>query len=242
MSSNLDRLAAQGLRFAQFYNAARCCPTRAALLTGLYSHQAIVGHMTFDRGLPGYRGTLTEHTVTIAEVLRAADYHTAMAGNWHLSSTRDGPQNAAWVSHRLDLGPFCDPRTYPTARGFEQFYGTIWGVVDHYDPFSLVEGDRPVPALPAGFYDAELAPAGLHPARRLVQDLPGVRPRRQAAEPDTGRGPLALAGHQEQVVARLEHAELDVVGPRHLETLTSEAGSARIRQQSGGRRLRSAPR
>ena len=53
---NLDKLAAGGLRFTQFYNTGRCCPTRASLLTGLYPHQAGVGHMTEDRGEDGYRG------------------------------------------------------------------------------------------------------------------------------------------------------------------------------------------
>src|SRR5687767_15895515 len=78
---NLDRLAAGGLRFTQFYNTARCCPTRASLLTGLYSHQAGVGHMVDDRGpeFPGYRGRLNDRCVTIAEVLRPAGYRTLMA-------------------------------------------------------------------------------------------------------------------------------------------------------------------
>src|SRR5690606_38691543 len=53
---NLDRLAARGLRFTQFYNMARCCPTRASLLTGLYPHQAGVGAMCQDLGHPAYRG------------------------------------------------------------------------------------------------------------------------------------------------------------------------------------------
>src|SRR5438270_11106757 len=66
---NLDALAAGGLRFTQFYNTARCCPTRASLLTGLYPHQAGVGHMTEDKGprFPGYRGDLDRHCPTIAE-------------------------------------------------------------------------------------------------------------------------------------------------------------------------------
>ena len=67
---NLDKLAAGGLRFTQFYNTGRCCPTRASLLTGLYPHQAGVGHMTEDRGDAGYRGRLNDRCVTIAEVLR----------------------------------------------------------------------------------------------------------------------------------------------------------------------------
>jgi arylsulfatase len=81
---NLDKLAAGGLRFTEFYNTARCCPSRAAILTGLYSHQAGVGHMMEDRGVPGYRGQLNDQCVTIAEVLRPAGYFTAMTGKWHV--------------------------------------------------------------------------------------------------------------------------------------------------------------
>ena len=81
----IDALAANGLRFTRFYNASRCCPSRASLLTGLYPHQAGVGHMVEDRGKPGYRGRLNERCVTIAEVLRASGYHTAMAGKWHVT-------------------------------------------------------------------------------------------------------------------------------------------------------------
>ncbi|WP_315854087.1 arylsulfatase [Roseiconus nitratireducens] len=81
---HLDALAAGGVRFSQFYNTGRCCPTRASLLTGLYSHQAGIGHMTADQGVPGYRGQLNDHCVTIAEVLRQAGYFTAMTGKWHV--------------------------------------------------------------------------------------------------------------------------------------------------------------
>lgn len=81
---NLDALAADGLRFTQFYNTGRCCPTRASLLTGLYPHQAGVGHMTDDKGLPGYAGRLNDSCVTIAEVLKPAGYFTAMSGKWHV--------------------------------------------------------------------------------------------------------------------------------------------------------------
>src|SRR5215510_12892398 len=73
---NLDSLANTGIRFTQFYNMGRCCPTRASLLTGLYPHQAGVGHMTDDRGHDGYRGQLNRQCVTIAEVLRADGYRT----------------------------------------------------------------------------------------------------------------------------------------------------------------------
>jgi arylsulfatase A-like enzyme len=85
---NLDSLAAEGVRFSQFYNAGRCCPTRASLLTGLYPHQAGVGYMTENRGLPGYEGKLNERCVTIAELLRPAGYFTAMAGKWHVGQNQ----------------------------------------------------------------------------------------------------------------------------------------------------------
>lgn len=81
---NIDGLAQNGVRFTQFYNTGRCCPTRAALLTGLYSHQAGVGHMTDDRGLPGYSGHLNDQCATMAEVLKPAGYFTAMSGKWHV--------------------------------------------------------------------------------------------------------------------------------------------------------------
>ncbi|MEM9585707.1 MAG: sulfatase-like hydrolase/transferase, partial [Planctomycetota bacterium] len=80
---NLDSLAANGLRLNQFYNTARCCPTRASLLTGLYPHQAGIGHMMSDRGYDGYRGELNRNCVTIAEALGTAGYRTYLAGKWH---------------------------------------------------------------------------------------------------------------------------------------------------------------
>src|SRR5436190_16046809 len=87
---NIDALAAKGLRFTQFYNCGRCCPTRASLLTGLYPHQAGVGRMTTDTGRAGYRGYLTGNTVTIGEVLQSAGYRTGTVRNGHLSVTSEG--------------------------------------------------------------------------------------------------------------------------------------------------------
>ncbi len=81
---NLDALANNGVRFTQFYNTGRCCPTRASLLTGLYPHQAGVGHMTDDKHLPGYEGRLNDRCATIAEVLRPSGYFTSMVGNGHV--------------------------------------------------------------------------------------------------------------------------------------------------------------
>jgi arylsulfatase A-like enzyme len=82
---NLDKLAAGGIRFTQFYNTGRCCPTRASLMTGLYPHQAGIGWMMKDQGLDGYRGDLNTSCRTIAEVLRPAGYATYMSGKWHVT-------------------------------------------------------------------------------------------------------------------------------------------------------------
>ena len=86
---HLDALAKNGLRFTQFYNTGRCCPTRAALLTGVYPHQAGVGHMTENRGAAGYEGRLNAQCATIAEALQPAGYFTAMTGKWHVG-LKDG--------------------------------------------------------------------------------------------------------------------------------------------------------
>src|SRR5688572_7506646 len=140
---NIDRLAAEGVRMTQFYNAARCCPTRAALLTGLYPHQTGVGHMMEDRGLPAYRGHLNDQCVTIAEALKGNGYRTAMAGKWHLSNAIITKKQ---VNH-LSNEPFWTEemkRTWPGARGFDSFYGIILGCVDFFDPFTLTRDDTPI--------------------------------------------------------------------------------------------------
>jgi len=100
---NLDKLAAGGIKFSQFHNTGRCCPTRAALLSGLYSHQAGIGHMTNDQGVPGYRGQLAENCVTIAELLKPAGYVTAMTGKWHVgfNATVNPPKRG--FDHSLNL-------------------------------------------------------------------------------------------------------------------------------------------
>lgn len=149
---NLDMLAAQGLRFNSFYNTSRSCPTRASLLTGLYQHQAGIGRMTFDAGLPGYRGTLSHNAVTIPEVLSGAGYRTGMVGKWHVAETPLREDQREWLAHQIDYPEFADKSNYPTHRGFDDFYGIIYGVVDYFDPFSLVDGEEPVREVPEDYY------------------------------------------------------------------------------------------
>ncbi len=124
----LDRLAANGLRFTQFYNTGRCCPTRASLLSGLYPHQAGVGHMMGDRGADGYRGEFSKNAVTIAEALKPAGYSTYMAGKWHITKDVKGKTDVAL-------------RNWPRQRGFDRFYGTIHGAGSFWDPNSLTRDD-----------------------------------------------------------------------------------------------------
>ncbi|GAA4315542.1 arylsulfatase [Compostibacter hankyongensis] len=155
---NIDYLAKNGMRFTRFYNTSRCCPTRASLLTGLYNQQAGIGQMTMDRHEPAYRGYLTENTVTLAEVLKTAGYQTAMAGKWHVSNTIEQPtkqQQLDWLNHQADHPAFSPLNQYPVNRGFEKFYGTIWGVVDYFDPFSLVNGTTPVKTIPKDYYHTD---------------------------------------------------------------------------------------
>ena len=149
---NLDRLASEGLRFTHFYNTSRSCPTRASLLTGLYQHQAGIGRMTFDNHLPGYRGTLSRNAVTIAEVLKEAGYRTSMVGKWHVAETPLREDQRDWLNHQVFHESFSDLCHYPVNRGFDSHYGIIYGVVDYFDPFSLVEGEVPIKEVPEGYY------------------------------------------------------------------------------------------
>ena len=113
---HLDSLARGGLRFTQFYNAARCCPTRASLLTGRYPHQAGMGGMVSslesDPEAGPYQGYLNRQSATIAEVLQANGYGTYMAGKWHVGEK---------------------PEHWPTRRGFDRYFGLISGASSYFD-------------------------------------------------------------------------------------------------------------
>lgn len=127
---NLDALAAGGLRFTQFYNTARCCPTRASLLTGLYPHQAGVGHMVDSKkGGPGYQNDLNKNCITIAQALKPAGYRNYAVGKWHVTPIpKDGSEPSR--------------HNWPLQRGFDRYYGTIHGAGSFWDPSSLVRDNR----------------------------------------------------------------------------------------------------
>lgn len=117
---NIDALATGGVRFSQFYNSGRCCPTRATLMTGLHPHQTGIGHMTSapgkgpKSGPASYQGFLNNRCVTIAEVLRPAGYRTLMTGKWHLGMH--------------------DETLWPRQRGFERFFGSLPGATRFFFP------------------------------------------------------------------------------------------------------------
>ena len=135
---NLDRLARGGARFTQFYNSARCCPSRASLMTGLYPHQTGIGLMTGGlnaKPIPnrpeGYRGVMNNSNVFIPELLREAGYTTLMTGKWHI-----GPPG-------------------PITRGFDEYYGMLHGFDSFWEPdvYSRLPEDRPKPKYKRGdFY------------------------------------------------------------------------------------------
>lgn len=136
---NLDALATEGILYKQFYNGARCCPTRASLMTGLYPHQTGMGWMTIrNLGTDSYTGELNNNCVTIAEVLKKAGYNTYMSGKWHVVADENMNQNS-------------NKDAWPVQRGFDHFFGTLRGDGSYYTPGALTSQNTIIEA-PEGFY------------------------------------------------------------------------------------------
>ncbi len=124
---NVDRLAANGLAFTKFYNTARCSPSRASLLTGLYPHQAGMGHLSTENFKePGYADDLSKNAVTMAEVFQQAGYATYMTGKWHIAKS---------------ISKQGDQSNWPCQRGFQRFFGTLNGSGSFYDPGTLISNN-----------------------------------------------------------------------------------------------------
>ncbi|WP_283388898.1 arylsulfatase [Barnesiella viscericola] len=135
---HLDSLADAGVRFSQFKNTGRSCPSRASLLTGRYQHEVGMGWMTaVDEHRPGYRGQISKTYPTIAEILKANGYDTYMSGKWHVTvdGAFDGPNGS-----------------YPTQRGFDRYYGCLSGGGSYYEPTPLYNDLTPVTDLPDDYY------------------------------------------------------------------------------------------
>ena len=162
---NLDALAAGGLRFTQFYNTARCCPTRASLLTGLYPHQAGVGHMVDSKkGGPGYQNDLNRNCVTIAQALKPAGYRSYAVGKWHVTPIpKDGSEPSR--------------HNWPLQRGFDRFYGFLNGETDQFYP-ELTRDNQHIlpPRSPEEGY--HLTEDLIDQSTTWIRDLRSVRPDR----------------------------------------------------------------
>lgn len=144
---NLDKLAYNGLRMTNFYNNSRCCPTRASLLTGQYAHKV---------GLSSNGRALTRNGATIAELLKENGYQTGMIGKWHLSDDVTKPtkeEQLKWLDHlAYPDDHFASVDSYPINRGFQKHYGIVWGVINYFDPFSLVDGENIIKKVPKDYY------------------------------------------------------------------------------------------
>lgn len=138
---NIDRIGREGARFTQFYNTARCSPSRASLLTGRHPHETGIGVLTDDERPAGYPGSLSTRYSTLAEHFSAAGYATCLSGKWHLSASTDTPDDS-----------------WPTRRGFDEFYGVIGGAGDYFHPRGLWHGERrqPVPVDPDYYFTDEI--------------------------------------------------------------------------------------
>ena len=158
---HLDKLAANGLRFSQFYNTARCSPSRASMLTGLHPHQTGVGILTYDSGPEGYAGNLNHRCVTIPQALKRNGYKTYMSGKWHVASSLTKPTD-----------------TWPLQRGFDEFFGTIIGAGSFYDPNTLTRGNENIEheakADPTFFYTDAISDQAVAYIDKHADESPGT--------------------------------------------------------------------
>ena len=138
----LDRLAAEGLRYRDFHVNPMCSPTRASLLTGLNHHMAGMATVPHgDPGFPGYAFELRDNAATIAEAFRDSGWATLMVGKWHL--TKD--------AHLSDAAP---KASWPLQRGFDRYYGILDAFTNFHQPHRLYADNHHLPTdrYPDGYY------------------------------------------------------------------------------------------
>ncbi|MBX2872191.1 MAG: arylsulfatase [Saprospiraceae bacterium] len=157
---HLDKLAKNGMQFTQFYNTGRCCPSRASLMTGIYPHQLGMGWMNAkDLGRAGYTGRLSDQAFTMAESLRRAGYTTYMVGKWHLTPTD------AVVAGEMD-------GSWPVQRGFEEYYGTLEGAKDYFEPSFLYRNQKLAQTGENYFYTQAISDSAATFIRRHAKKTP----------------------------------------------------------------------
>jgi len=142
---NIDSIARNGRMMTSMYNSARCCPTRASLLTGMYPHNAGVGQMGANLGSVQYQGFLRDDVMTIAEVLQLGGYRTLMSGKWHVAGDLWATRVDSWR-----IGAEGHPT--PRQRGFDRFYGIVDGVASFFSPHFMMRDDDRIDVPPSDFY------------------------------------------------------------------------------------------
>lgn len=174
---NLDSLASEGIRFTQFYNAARCCPSRASILTGLYPHQAGIGAMTGKQArnedILAYEGSLRNDCVTLGEAMTLNGYYTIASGKWHVGDER--------------------PEMMPDRRGFKRTFFTPGGAGHYYFEGGAngqprpckVDGKNVMPG--DGFFDTD---AVFDYTIRFIQECPADMPFMAYVTPKAPHWPL----------------------------------------------------
>jgi arylsulfatase A-like enzyme len=124
---SFDRVAKEGVAFANFHTQATCSPTRASMLSGHNHHAVNMGGIAeAGTAFPGNTIRIPNETASIAEILRLNGYNTAAFGKWH--------QTPPWETSQS--GPF---DLWPTGQGFEKFYGFIGFSTNHWSP-AIIDG------------------------------------------------------------------------------------------------------
>jgi arylsulfatase len=162
---NLDRLAANGLRYRNFHTTALCSPTRACLLTGRNHHSnAMACIVEGAAGYPGYTGEIPFENGFLSEMLTPHGYAAYAVGKWHLTP-------------HTEMNPGAPRNRWPLGRGFERFYGFLAGDTNQWNP-DLVHDNHPVsqPRTPEEGY--HLTEDITDKAIEFITDLRNVAPRK----------------------------------------------------------------
>lgn len=201
---HLDSLARSGVRMTQFYNTARCSPSRASLLSGLHPHQTGIGVLTRPDLPHGYSGDLSPEVPLVAETLRDAGWATGLFGKWHLAADAANP-SASW----------------PTRKGFDTFFGTLAGCSSYFDPQTLTRQEEPATdaAENPGFYYTD---AIAEEASRWIADLPTEQPFFAYAAFTAPHWPLHALPEDIEAARGLFDAGWDELRERRLAALRAE--------------------
>jgi arylsulfatase A-like enzyme len=128
---NIDRIAAQGVRYTQWHTTALCSPTRSCLLTGRnHTRNSMACITEAAAGFPNASGTIPPENGMISEILGERGWNTYMTGKWHLC-----PED--------EMNLASTRRNWPTGRGFERFYGFLGAETNQWYP-ELVYDNHPV--------------------------------------------------------------------------------------------------